>query len=472
MSQVKRNKELWLIPGAVAVSYLLFGTRWISHIGVFPFYVSDLLLFTGIFFVLWAFKNKTKPFSISVLSLISLCLLGILVCWSAGIYFTSSPSLSGLRDVAPYLYVVAAFLGFFGVAISSDRQIRLTLTFVYFALLGHFVWLLFATHLPQVFSKLAYTNKELGIRLFSPRGDVDIALVSIFIFFNALTVYQSKKFGAKTVTLILLSAISTWLVCTSSTRAGILSLLLLAIWTFWIIFVNRVKLSNIFKLQNIILMVVVILSILIALPTSAAVTRSLPASQVIEVGQYFDSETSSEATSEATSEVASNVSVQPISGIGTAQARLNSWQVLFDWIQREPKRFFFGEGFNANIMHTSGAGVALLGEQSPELPSLRAPHNFVLNSWAHLGIVGVFLFLLCCICFVLSSLPRHRVKNNQSASYLFSLIPIGLLVPSLFGVILEAPFGAIPFWWAIGCVIALNQSHSDSRFYSFGAKFS
>jgi hypothetical protein len=59
------------------------------------------------------------------------------------------------------------------------------------------------------------------------------------------------------------------------------------------------------------------------------------------------------------------------------------------------------------------------------------------------------------------------VLVEEPLLFLASVIAMGLLIPATLGVVLESPFGAVPFFWATGILLAYpNPTRLESK--SFG----
>lgn len=131
---------------------------------------------------------------------------------------------------------------------------------------------------------------------------------------------------------------------------------------------------------------------------------------------------------------------------GTTRARLDTWSALEGWIVRDPWRSALGAGFGINVMTASGASIALVHSIDPDL---RAPHNFLLNAWARLGLVGLALVALLFAAGVRLAIKVARIEMTE-IDLLAALLTIGIPMAAAVGVIVESPFGAIPYYWALG----------------------
>ena len=59
---------------------------------------------------------------------------------------------------------------------------------------------------------------------------------------------------------------------------------------------------------------------------------------------------------------------------------------------------------------------------------------------------------------------RHRIAEDELLTFA-ALTVFAMVSVASFGVVLEAPFGAVPFWWAAGLLLALVPigTATDSR---------
>lgn len=131
---------------------------------------------------------------------------------------------------------------------------------------------------------------------------------------------------------------------------------------------------------------------------------------------------------------------------GTTRARLDTWSALEGWIVDDRWRSTVGAGFGVNVMTASGAGVALVHTVDPDL---RAPHNYLLGAWARLGAVGLALVVLLFLAGWRLAVRVSRVRMSD-VDLLAALLLVGIPITATVGVVMESPFGAIPYYWAIG----------------------
>jgi O-antigen ligase len=138
-------------------------------------------------------------------------------------------------------------------------------------------------------------------------------------------------------------------------------------------------------------------------------------------------------------------------GIGTKEARTHTWDRLIAYTERTTSRRYVGVGFGPNIMLESGGSLALL---SGEIADVRSPHNYFLGSYARLGRIGIILLALLVLSMLGGIWRVRRLAGADDLLLLATLIPPMILIEATFGVVLESPFGAIPFFWFLGMLLA------------------
>ncbi|HEY1293548.1 MAG TPA: O-antigen ligase family protein [Chloroflexota bacterium] len=141
----------------------------------------------------------------------------------------------------------------------------------------------------------------------------------------------------------------------------------------------------------------------------------------------------------------------------TAAWRVYMWNTLWAETTSQVETLVFGLGFGPNLVADVGYSQA----NTVNAP-LRSPHDIFINVLARCGVVGVvfwLLFLGVCLYAILRGVQAGRRRNDQSGvDWLLWLLAyaITFFVAALFGVVLESPFGAIPFYLIVG--MALRQA--------------
>ena len=122
------------------------------------------------------------------------------------------------------------------------------------------------------------------------------------------------------------------------------------------------------------------------------------------------------------------------------------WKTMIEQTTRTSP--FFGMGFGYDFLPQFQAQYARGGWEG-----LRSPHNYFVTVYGRMGAVGLLIF--CGITFLI---VRHAlvaavmVRKGRLAATDFSYWcgALVLLISGTFGVVLEGPMGAIPFWTFLG----------------------
>jgi O-antigen ligase len=142
---------------------------------------------------------------------------------------------------------------------------------------------------------------------------------------------------------------------------------------------------------------------------------------------------------------------------GTQRAREMTWTGIWNWVTNDSSRTLFGSGFGNDFLSQSGVLSFLEGTT---YDNVRSPHDWLVGVLARTGFVGAALavLMLLALCVIVWR-NRDRIGSSEllttAALVAFAIVPI-----SLMGVVLEAPFGAIPFWWSLGILSALGKAPS------------
>ena len=125
---------------------------------------------------------------------------------------------------------------------------------------------------------------------------------------------------------------------------------------------------------------------------------------------------------------------------------------------RRRRRTAIGVGFGPDFIQGAGVAYALEGT---EYKDVRSPHNYVLGTMARLGLAGALLAVLTMASG--AALAIRRLSGPaDSVTVLAGLLVLAIPIIALLGVVLESPFGAIPYFWAIGH-LARSRGGSNRR---------
>lgn len=131
------------------------------------------------------------------------------------------------------------------------------------------------------------------------------------------------------------------------------------------------------------------------------------------------------------------------------QFRLVWWREIFEETQSQAPWFGLGFGYDlaAGFLRLSAAQI------DPEAFDVRSPHNYFVTIYGRMGAVGecVWVVIVFSICqnALASAWDVRRGRQGIAALALWAGVTM-LLVSAAFGVVLEGPMGAIPFWCALG----------------------
>ncbi len=381
--------------------------------------------------VAWVFEQRGRargaaPMA-SRLSTLARVALVAFAAWAALRFVTSaSLGVTALRDAAPYGYVVVAL-------VAATRTVRRRPAMQAFgsALVLHALWVLVARYLP-----LPAWLPTLGrTRVFEIRNDFDgtvCGLTAVWFLYLAIARHRGPRVRAA---LLVAAAVNAVLVMTLLSRAGLVAMLAAAAAVAACSVPKVVRRARASGLNTVVL-------------SAAAVA-------VVVVGGAVVLGTGTGERLRSTFDLSQNGSAEGgvASAGGTSRARLQAYRYVTDYAFDSPGRAAFGVGFGPDYLTESGAAAILEGTT---FTGVRAPHNFVLGTLARLGLVGVALQLLLVVVSTACAATalRKRSGSEVEAVLVLSLL-VALPVAGLFGVIMESPFGAIPWFWAAGRAVWL-----------------
>lgn len=133
----------------------------------------------------------------------------------------------------------------------------------------------------------------------------------------------------------------------------------------------------------------------------------------------------------------------------TAEWRLAWWGALMDEVTSSPRTLLVGLGF--------GPDLAAIGEiqQSTARP-VRSPHNIAMTLLGRTGVLGLGLWLALHAVWLRTLLRGARDTSRRvepaAADWVLWLLAyaVATLVVATFGVVLEGPYGAIPYFLVLG----------------------
>jgi O-antigen ligase len=112
-----------------------------------------------------------------------------------------------------------------------------------------------------------------------------------------------------------------------------------------------------------------------------------------------------------------------------------------------------GSGFGNDFLEESGTKAFLEGTT---YNNVRSPHNWFVGIYARMGVIGLGLIAAVVVQLVFI-MWRNRVRiGSDPLLSMCALIILSILPVATLGVVLEAPFGAVPFFWAAGILMTLS----------------
>lgn len=417
------------LTATLAVALLLAFTRWGSYIGIAPLFLTDVLIALAVVDRLGKARRQRglqfdgpdnkSPGAILTLFLILVVARGIM---SFDYVFT----MPWLRDMTPFLYGILAFLSASSFARSSIAEQAKSMKYLWWALLAHLAWVAFVVFSGIVTASLPKFPGA-AVSVLTLRPDVDVAVIGV----TAGLALRRILLGHKRSRSVLLLAACLATATQFGSRAGLISV---AISLAAALIVSYSSLPRGASKRTFVVLLVPV-ALFIGLAGLAQTTA----------GERLIASAFSVSTSEAAERNAQ----------GTQQAREMSWQGIIDWTMDDPARAIVGSGFGNDFLTESGVIQFL---QGTDYVGVRSPHNWLVGVFARLGLVGVALAASVLFLLVRAvARSRHRIGGNELLTAA-SLVVLGFIPIALLGVVLESPFGAVPFWWAAGIVLCLGQA--------------
>jgi hypothetical protein len=430
--------------------YLLATTRWGSYIIPGPPYIADLAIAVVIIDRLFAlpigtsvirrhgFGTTVVPVTLAVLASVAL-LIGRI-----------SPE--AIRDAAPFIYGSVVLLTPPLGGMESGRASRLITGFLFF----HLAWTTCAVLIPAAESQITTLGNP-EVHLLSTRSDVDGLVNGVAGALGFYRLLQGRQGFVMCVWGLLLVLIAHSRIAVGATAVDMVLVAIIAKAQDDTVSASAVLRGSLRSLR---------MQLGKRRRGRVIATLGVPLAIIVISGVVI-APTAVDRLGETVGITKSTGSQAKASAAGTTHARLTSWERLERWITSSDSRNMFGAGFGSNIMLKSEAGTALVHAVDP---SLRAPHNYLLTVWAHLGLLGLGVALwLFAAGFRLAYLcTKHPVSDVDVFA---ALLLVGMPIIAVVGVVMEAPFGAIPYFWAmghLGASLVTYRPRSDRRVSASG----
>lgn len=417
-----------MVPGVAAVALLVFGTRWGSYLGANPIFLGDVLLLVAVAHH-FVGAGRRKRATLDQAFRPNVLLLWALLAWSAVRFLIGGRfDLIAVRDAVPYLYVVAGILAATALPFVSTEGRRRTARLLFWALTLHAAWVAFARLAPDVVSGMPVLAPAQGVQLFGLRNDSDTALVGVWVaWLFTLLVQREKGVGR-----LLAAYVIGWVVVLNTgSRAGLIAAVIVNFLAFLAARRDPATLPQRRRYVAIILPWLLV-------PIAFFVPQTTIGERLLG-GFGLVSETSAVSAGAA----------------GTQGAREEAWGALYDYTLENSPRALLGVGFGPDMMYQSGAGIRLVGTEETGSAFPRSPHNYWLGTFARLGLIGIVLSSALALLVIVTSIKQLlRPVERDWLGFAVALIAVSQIPIATLGVVLESPFGAVPYFWAAGVLLA------------------
>lgn len=408
----------------VGVLYLTATGRWGSYLAPpgLPLFVTDVVLLAAV--VATIVGARRSPLEArAILRQHAGAPLALLLClsllgWAVARAVVSLPGeiedpLTALRDLAPYGYAVASV-----VAYLQPWSGKLASGLVYGALTTHVTWILWAPRLPGWPARWPTLGDA---AIFTARPDFDGTVLGSAV---ALALYRLLLSGRSLprrglVALVAFGGVNAYALATLPSRAGLLA----GLFAIGVVVVASISPTSSRRALQVGLRVPpkLLVAGLVLLVAGLAVS---PAGQ--RLAEVFRGD-------------------QGLA-LGTVQAREVAWSGVVDYVTSDASRTAIGVGFGPDFILDSGTQDALEGTQ---YDNVRSPHNYLLGTLARLGVAGGLLAGLLMVAAGALAVGALR-RSVDEVTALAALLVLSLPLTAFLGVILESPFGALPYFWAVG----------------------
>ena len=404
-----------VLHGTAVVAFLLAAGRWGSHIGLPatpPIFLTDLLITGAIAHYILTRGTQTRPAGPGVA-------LGLLATWSLLRYLVGEPwQLDAIRDVVPYLYAGVGILSAYSFGRATPAARARTVRLLYGAMVVHLAWVLAVQIYPTLATVATVPGSE--VEFLTIRSDFDGAIIGVTaaIALRRFLIGKQRLGGA----VVLVAAAFTLL--PSGSRGAWLA---------------------------------VAVSLGLAVYAATVATASTPNRQRLVVFATVTACAFGAAWLPETNvgQRSANVLAEEGPGAGTASARITAWTETIDYTNETTPRQLFGVGFGPNYLQATDTMDVLRGSRETEL---RAAHNILVGTYARSGAVGLVLFLWVLTLVARAGWRLRRRFADDELLLTCAALTAGLFAAAAVGVILESPFGAVPFYWSAGILLAAARS--------------
>jgi O-antigen ligase len=401
----------------VLVAFLVATGRWGSHLGLSTknIYVTDVGLVVT---VVWAMVRHRGSFRLSRFTLVALLPIAAIVVWATARFLINATlDPEALRDLAPFLYSSVAVVGLVTVGEEARRR---TLLVLQTALVLHAVWVTASLY----FDIATYPLSGGLLYVFEIRSDFDSAMLAVLSALALRVAIRADVMWHRAAS----AAVGLWpayILFQTGSRAGALALVA----AVGVVVASVLRTSRIHRRQVIAGAALVLVVTAVVLPSTSLYER-----------------------------MAGDSRFAVNSAAGTTSARQLAWRAVVEYVSESPSRAVFGVGPGPDVLVASGArpyfGQVHQGD-------IRVPHNVLLTYYARLGLVGLGFLLVWLATWSRATWRRIAGRTPGVLDLTYILVSVTLLLTSMFGVILESPFGAVPFFWVVGQLVTRRGDEPD-----------
>lgn len=402
-----------LLSALIPITFSKWGTY--LKIPSIPIYICDLLLATGCAGIVMSRKlqHNNSINQAGNRGNLRMAIWGF-VLWfivMLQVIFRNFDSSLELRDSAPLIYAMAVP---FYIRSINNIGIEKVKRLVTSGLFIHTMWIFLVSNGYLIEFYVPF----LEVPVLRGRADFDAGLCASAATLNLFQILNKKNMFSS----FALFLINTYIVFSVGNRAAGIGLMLSI---FWLAYKGNTLIFNkaFFRLR----LVILVASFLLA---------SLYAGRIVYGPRFLFTRFNF---------INFMVNREGIMQDSTADARLQAWELLLAHSRRTFDSFLFGYGPGSSALYDSGAVGFLSGSMD-----VRAPHNIFLFILLHFGFICAIIWSLPIIT-ILVKLVWSKPKQSLAGEVivLYTSLAITLFSLSVFGVNMEAPFGALVFYFSI-----------------------
>ena len=413
------------------VLWLCSSGRWGSYVGAprFSIYVTEIVLVVVAVLTVAVSPASVRLLLEDVVRVVrrswTARLMAALLVWTVlRLVLGGRLDATSLRDAAPYGYVVL------GLVAAVWRDIRRSGLMVVVALAWHDLWIWTSLIWPSFAARLPVLGP---VRVLELRPDFDAAVCGLAaaVLLRMALVDLERRRWLQAGLLVFVAATNIYLVLLLHSRAALLSTVVALAVIPW---------GTGLRWR--------------ALPKGAVLVVALVAALLVPVAAV------TVLHSDPFKRLVDTFSAQQTDAKGTTQARQEVWGMVTRYVTTSPEREAIGVGFGPDYLSTIGAAKIYEGTT---FTGVRAPHDYWLNTWARLGVVGVALSIALALLAALAAVRTLWGGATAVPDVVAAALVLTLPLPASLGVILESPFGAVPYFWAMGHLVGAGLHRRDRQ---------